>query len=286
LTSKKLRYAPVILLYKNYLASQVDAQDDNLENLTRLCRRFNWIPTIGLVNRVVTKTNIIDEKHRLNFSIYAFMQEFKFMMCVSEKTEQSRLLAVTLPIEGGVRLDVWAGWLHPEECPGEIITAAQTVLYIAPQARDGASKLELNPEVREQIMWDEPYEELFQMSQIFKDKNLRSAVQVQNPILLSVVKVLIRFPGLMRVAPGTRDRLAECASVGHPEYSRRPFTNSHAPVGPVPYVPYTEASCMFNHETTRGEDGVHRCHPPDQQLNPGNKPSKSNINTLKRKRDV
>jgi hypothetical protein len=104
--------------------------------------------------------------------------------------------------------------------------------------------------------------------------------------LLSVVKVLIRFPGLMRVAPGTRDRLAECASVGHPEYSRRPFTNSHAPVGPVPYVPYTEASCMFNHETTRGEDGVHRCHPPDQQLNPGNKPSKSNINTLKRKRDV
>jgi hypothetical protein len=285
LTTKKLRYAPVILLYNNYLVSQVDAQDDNLGNLTRLCRRFNWIPTIDMVNKIISEANIIDEKHRLNFPVYAFMQEFKFVMCVSEETGHARLFVGTLPVEGGLRLDVWAGWPEQERSSGENITAAQTVLYNAPQARDGASKLELNPEVREQIIWDDPFEELFQVSQIFKDKALKSAVQVQNAILLSAAKVVLRFPALMKVAPGTSDRLAKSTAYDHPGYSQRPFTKSHESSKPLPRNPYKQTLGIFKCESSPS-GGVHRCHPPDQQFNRGNKPTKSNINTLKRKRDT
>jgi hypothetical protein len=285
LTTKKLRYAPVILLYTNYLVSQVDAQDDNLKNLTRLCRRFNWIPTIDMVNKIISDANIIDEKHRLNFPVYAFMQEFKFMMCVSEETGYARLFVGILPVEGGVGLDVWAGWPEQERSSGENITAAQTVLYNAAQAKDGASKLELNPEVREQIIWDNPFEELFQMSRIFKEKNMKSAVQVQNAILLSAAKVVIRFPGLMKVAPGTRDRLAESTASDDLECFQRPFTKSHDSSKPVPHNPYLQTLDIFKCGPSPS-GGVHRCHPPDQQLNRGNKPTKSNINTLKRKRDT
>jgi hypothetical protein len=156
LTSKQLRYAPVILLYKGYLVSQADAQDDNLENLTKLCRRFNWIPTIDLVNDIIRKTNIIDERHRLNFPVYAFMQECKFTICVPCTNEQSRLLVGMLPVEGGVKLEVWAGWPGTNLHPGGTTTAAQTVLYNAAQARERASKLEFHPEVREQIIWEKP----------------------------------------------------------------------------------------------------------------------------------
>jgi hypothetical protein len=197
LTSKELRYAPVVLLYKGYLVSQADAQDDNLEKLTKLCRRFNWIPTIDLVNNIIRKTNIIDEKHRLNFPVYAFMQEFKFTMCVPYTTEQSRLLVGMLPVEGGV---------------------------------------------------------------------------------------VLRFPGLLRAAPGTQDRLAISDAAGHPEYSQSPFTSSKVAVKtPEPKNPYSEALDILNSGPSPADD-VHRCHPPDQQLIPGNKATKNNINTLKRKR--
>jgi hypothetical protein len=284
LTSKALRYAPVILLYKGYLVSQADAQDDNLENLTKLCRRFNWIPTIDLVNNIIRETNIIDEKHRLNFPVYAFMQEFKFTMCVPYTTEQSRLLVGMLPVEGGVQLEVWAGWPGTIEHPGGTTTAAQTVLYNAAQAREGASKLEFHPEVREQIIWDKPLEELFEISKISKGKTLKSTVQVQNTILLSVAKVVLRFPGLLRGAPGTQDRLAISGAAGHPEYSQRPFTSSKVAVKtPEPKNPYSEALDILNSGPSPADD-VHRGHPPDQQLIPGNKATENNINALKRKR--
>ena len=61
--------APVFLLYRGYLKLKVDARDDNLETFTKLCHHFKRIPPLDLVNYIIQKANIIDEKHRLNFPV-------------------------------------------------------------------------------------------------------------------------------------------------------------------------------------------------------------------------
>ncbi|KAG9674964.1 hypothetical protein KCU99_g3350, partial [Aureobasidium melanogenum] len=191
---------PIFGLYRSYLKTQADAQDENLENLSTLCFRFQRCPKITSVERLIQEANIVNEKHRLNFPVYFFMQEFKFKMYIADETEQPSLFVGTIPHHGG-QMEVWAHWLKSDEGSEEEQnkTALTTILYNTPhfEERDKLV-LEVKSDWRKYIQWDEPLEQLFQLSNL-TNRNLRSTVQVQNAILLSVAKVVIRFPGLMKL---------------------------------------------------------------------------------------
>jgi hypothetical protein len=283
LTSEDLCYTPIFLLYNNYLVHQNDAQDHGLKNLAKLCLRYNWIPSIHQVDWLIQEANLGDEKHRLNFPAYAFMQEFKFEMFMTASAQQPRLLVGHVDT-GGVRLEVWAGWPEMRQSPRASTSAADTVLYNGPRAQGFEYTLKFGPDVRHFIEWVEPLEELYQMSKILEDKPRRSAIQVQNAILLGVARGLLRFPGLMKVAPDMYDELAGSAASDHPEFSERPFDSFDDPTkSPLPQNPYQDAldSIKSGHSPT---GGVHICHPPNQQVVCGNKPTKWRAGTQKRKR--
>jgi hypothetical protein len=276
--SEEVRSAPIFLLYKSYLWSAMDANDGFSDSIfERLCLHFRCIPSVDLINWIVQKANIIDETCRLNFPVYAFLQHFVFKVCISDKTGEPRMLVGYLKREHGVE-QVWLGWSGAKNCSQELITAAKTRLYDAPQAREWICPLEFNPEVRGYIRWIEPLEMLFEMSKFTKAMNLKTAVKVQNAILLSVAKVVFRFPGLtnrrIRTSPFS-------------EYSKWPFTHfdlayKRAPLRKHPY----EAALKILNFGPSPADGVHRCHPPDQQLIPGNKATKNHADIVKkRKRD-
>jgi hypothetical protein len=271
-----VRSAPISLLYKGYLRSATDANDGLSDSIfERLCLHFHCIPSIDLINWIIQKADIIDERCRLNFPVYAFLQHFVFKVSLSDETDEPRMLVGYLNREHGVE-QVWLGWSGAEDRSQELITAAKTRLYDAPQARKGICPLEFIPEVREYIRWIEPLEMLFEMSKFTKAMNLKTAVKVQNAILLSVAKVVFRFPGL------TNRRIR---TFPFSEYSKWPFTRFDCTRAPLRKHPYETALKILNFGQSPA-DGVHRCHPPDQQLIPGNKATENNTDIVKkRKRD-
>ncbi|KAH0169720.1 hypothetical protein KCU67_g2943, partial [Aureobasidium melanogenum] len=175
------RNEPIFSLYRGYLKTQADARDENLENLAILGQHHQ-------------------RKHRLNFPVYFFMQEFKFKMYIADETEQPSLFVGTIPHHGG-QMEVWAHWFKSEEGSEEEQnkTAVTTMLYNAPHFEERDKLLlEVKSDWREYIQWDEPLEQLFQLSKL-TNRSLRSTVQAQNAILLSVAKVVIRFPGILKL---------------------------------------------------------------------------------------
>lgn len=278
LTSKDLRYSPVFLLYNGYLVSKADAQDDGLENFKKLCRRFNYIPSVDLVNFIISDANLVDPKHRLNFPVYAFMQEFKFKLCAPDGNQDPRLFVGNIHLANEIVLEVWAGWPKSTKFDRVAATAANTVLYHAPIAQKGGYVLDFGrPEAREHIVWYEPLETLFGMSKLVEGKNLNTAVQVQNAILLSVTKVILTFPGLMDLGPGTENRLASSADSSHRFFSGRPFDGFDEIVWPWmldggkrkayyigPGSPWLGVRILLDAMPSVAS-GQHRCHPPDSE---------------------
>ncbi|KAH0371548.1 hypothetical protein KCU65_g1728, partial [Aureobasidium melanogenum] len=259
LTPQALNHHLDFWVYKDYLKLPTDAQDDNLENLARLCLRFNWVPSMDTINWLIQEANIINEKHRLNFPVYPFMQEFKFLMCVTKRTNQPRLFVGVLTFHKG-STEVWAGWSETKKDPNST-TTVKTELYDSPKAESGqALELDLKPAWRRHIKWDEPLEQLFQMSEVLeKGHNLGKAAQVQDAILLSVAKVVTRFPGLMRAPLDPKDRQGCIAKSSG--FLQRPFDDREAE---TPDSSFLESHRKLNcgPDATKSK---HRCHPPDSE---------------------
>ncbi|KAG9661872.1 hypothetical protein KCU64_g2300, partial [Aureobasidium melanogenum] len=116
LTMAEIKKGPVFMLYRNYFKNKVDAVDEDLNNFTYLCMRYDWIPTIDQVNFIIKEANFIDGKHRLEFPVYPFMQEFKFLLYVAPDTNQPRMLVGKVPFSHG-KQEIWAGWsrCHPPD---------------------------------------------------------------------------------------------------------------------------------------------------------------------------
>jgi hypothetical protein len=73
LTPEDLEHSNIFSVYENYLVAQADATDYLQGTFAKLCRYFKRIPTLDLINWIIQEANIIDEKHRLNFPVYAFI---------------------------------------------------------------------------------------------------------------------------------------------------------------------------------------------------------------------
>jgi hypothetical protein len=155
----------------------------------------------------------------LNIPALTFMQQFQFVMYITDFIQQPRLSVGHILTEVGVKMEVWAGWQGTKQHPWPLTTAADTVLYNGPTALTMRYILEFRLEAREHIKWMEPFEVLYQMSQIFKDKGLKAATRVPNTIILATARVVLRIPGLMEVAPKMEDRLADSDASDHPEFS-------------------------------------------------------------------
>lgn len=279
LKSEAVTSAPVFLLYKDYLKFKTDAQDHNLETFTKLCRHFKRIPPIDLVNWIIQKANIVDEKHRLNFPVYAFMEFFKFDVCISDKTDRPRLRVGCIPKKYETLREVWAGWPH--------VKVNEVKLYDMSHPEAGAAgrytEHEYDQEVRKKIIWAESLERLFGMSQILEGRSFKNAVQVQDAIILSVVKVVLRFTNLMNLVDCRRRR-----KLRNPDCSPMPFTIFDRPnKTPIRAHPYQKALDKLNSGSSAA-DTLHRCHPPDQQTISGIIAARSRVEKLeerKRKRD-
>ncbi|KAG9520820.1 hypothetical protein KCV07_g4024, partial [Aureobasidium melanogenum] len=262
LTMAEIKKEPVFMLYRNYLSSKVDAPDTGLDNFVDLCQRFNWIPTLDMVNFVTDEANIIDEEHRLEFPVYPFIQEFKFFMYACPETDHARMLVGKIHHLYGVQ-EVWAGWSKANDDPetGEPESAAETMLYYTPFVeRDGSDKLECEQHERTIITWEEPFESLFRMSDIhdYRDpEECQRSSKIQDAIMLSVAKVVVRFPGLMRPFDDEIDSME--AQFHLSNFSPRPFDDREAC---SPHSGYWPACAIIN----SGPDPSvreHRCHPPD-----------------------
>ncbi|KAH0289466.1 hypothetical protein M436DRAFT_82685 [Aureobasidium namibiae CBS 147.97] len=259
-TPQVVRSAPVFLLYKYYLRPWTDADDPKLKTLEQFCRRFKWIPSLELINSIIHKANIIDEEVRLNFPIYAFMEFHNFKVCISDTTGEPRLFVGHLVREHGATEEVWAGWSGAKKGSRERITAANTRLYHVPRVQKETCEIEFNPEVRKHIRWDYALDDLFGLGQLHHIRNLQCIVQIQNAILLSVAKVLLRFPGLMQLADCRRRR----RGFGFTECSRRPFTRfDRAGRRSLPLRHPFQATLDILNFGPSPADGVHDCHPPD-----------------------
>ncbi|KAG9855960.1 hypothetical protein KCU98_g1678, partial [Aureobasidium melanogenum] len=253
LTMAEIKRGPVFMLYRNYLKNKVDAVDEDLTNFTNLCMRYNWIPTMDQVNFMIEQANLIDEKHRLEFPVYPFMQEFKFLLYVAPDTNQPRMLVGKIPFSLG-KQEVWAGWSKSTDNKN----AAKLMLYYLPcPDGDDAGAFDLEPYNRNWIKWEEPFETLFQMSRILDLDSLDSSVDVQNAIMMSVAKVVIRFPGLMRPFDEHIDSLA--AQLHRATFSSRPF-DEFEPMSTE--SAYWDAYDLINSGLVFSER-EHRCHPPD-----------------------
>lgn len=99
------------------------------------------------------------------------------------------------------------------------------------------------------------------MSEIIsKGGNLGKAAQVQDAILLSVAKVVNRFPGLVREAPNPFDRRGRISTVSS-KFSQRPFDDREPE---SPDSPFLEAFRKLNSGPDPAKN-LHRCHPPDSE---------------------
>jgi hypothetical protein len=249
----EIKKGPVFMLYRNYLKDKVDAVDEDLNNFTYLCMRYNWIPTIDQVNFIIEQANLIDGKHRLEFPVYPFMQQFKFLLSVAPDTNQPRMLVGKIPFSLG-KQEVWAGWSKSSDSE----SAAELMLYYLPcPDGDDAGVFDLEPHNRNWIQWEEPFETLFQMSGILDLHSLDSSVEVQDAIMLSVAKVVIRFPGLMRPFDEHVNSLA--AQLHRATFSSRPF-DEFEPMSTE--SAYWDAYDLINSGPDSSER-EHRCHQPD-----------------------
>ncbi|KAH0166066.1 hypothetical protein KCU67_g4470, partial [Aureobasidium melanogenum] len=178
-------------IYKGYLCSAVDAKDDDLENFYQLCVRFGYIPNLETVNWIIKETNIIDVTRRLEFPVYPFVQEFQYDFHVARDTNQPRMLVGHVPSDHG-RRPLYAGWLP---ATGDDLKA-NIKFYSKPYANEhGSGELDIHDETRNQIEWEEPFEQIFKLS---KYEPTHESALIQDSILLSIAKIVARFPGLAK----------------------------------------------------------------------------------------
>jgi hypothetical protein len=149
------------------------------------------------------------------------------------------------------------------------------VLYHVPLSQEGEYTLNFGPEAREHIVWYKPLEELFEMSKLLKDRELKTAVQVQNAILLSVAKMVLYFPGLIEVGPDTKDRLAGSVAPINRFLSQRPFDDFDDDYS-IPTSPWEDTIHVLDFLPGNGSGGS-RCQPPN--------PKKVAMKLKKRRRD-
>jgi len=76
----------------------------------------------------------------------------------------------------GPEIDVWAGF-HGAVQNSEPTMTASTKLYLASLHSSAITKIEVDPEAREQMVWDR-----FQLSENLKSECLKTAAQVQDVI--------------------------------------------------------------------------------------------------------
>ncbi|KAG9603118.1 hypothetical protein KCU77_g1254, partial [Aureobasidium melanogenum] len=177
--------------YKGYLRPTGDAKDDDLENFYQLCVRFGYIPNLETVNWIIKETNIIDVTRRLEFPVYPFVQEFQYDFHVARGTNQPRMLVGHVPSDHG-RHPLYAGWLP---ATGDDLKARMK-FYSKPYANEhGSGELDIHDETRNQIEWEEPFEQNFKLS---KYEPTHGSALIQDSILLSVAKIVVRFPGLAK----------------------------------------------------------------------------------------
>ena len=137
----------------------------------------------------------------------------------------------------GPEIDVWAG-SHGAVQNSEPITTASTKLYLASLHSSAITKIEVNPEAREQMVWHK-----FQLSEILKSESLTTAAQVQDAIFLSVTKAVLRFPGLRK-----SDKVLAFTVSNHPDLSERPCDTFDNPTkAPLPITRYQEPLKVINH---------------------------------------
>lgn len=238
--------------YKGYLCSAVDAKDDNLDNFFQACVHFGYIPSLELIDWIIDETNIIDVTRRLEFPVYTFLQEYKFKLYVSPVTGQPRMF-VGYANSYLVRLPLWAGWTAASANGSK---AKMKLYYTCEAEKNNAHEAQILEELRFTIDWEEPFERLFKFS-AYKSDN--ASAQIQNAILLSVAKVVIRFPGLILPAPGSEDTPA--AEMMRRKFSGRPFDVREVP---SPFNP-----CYDGHIIVQsGVDPlaeIHRNHPPNSE---------------------
>lgn len=175
--------------YEDYLQPG-DAQDPNFENFYQLCLRFGKIPSLETINWIIREVNLIDPSRRLQFPVYAFLQEFKFDFHVAQDTDQPRMLVAHVHTDEGP-CSIWACWSWADE---GMSSKAKMKLYLEPHADElGSHEANIPEDHRVAFKWDEPFEVLFQLD---KYEPIHVNVSIQDTILLSVAKVLTRFPSL------------------------------------------------------------------------------------------
>jgi hypothetical protein len=207
-------------------------------------------------------------------------------MDVSDAGDQPRLEVGYLDVKHGSLLEVWAGCPETKKnAPREPITTAKIKLYHVSRTERGICELECNPEVRKDISWAEGLRKLFDFHRLVECKKLKTAVQVQNAIILSIIKVLLRFPGLMVPVDVRKHKRRMRLAKRHPEFMAHPFDRSDRhDRSPLPENPYKVALDIVNFVSSPA-DKVHRCHPPDQQTISGIVAVRENVSALgKRKR--
>lgn len=251
LTRDQFEAHEVWQLYQGYL-SPGDAQDPNFENFYQLCLRFGYIPSLDMINWIISQAFIIDPSRRLQYPVYAFLQEFKFDLHVDNNTHQPRMIVAHVHTDIGP-CPIWAGWWPATGNASK----PKMKLYLKPQAdEDGTGEIQISEEYRVALKWEEPFEVLFKLS---KYEPTHAQASIQNSILLSVVKVLVRFPGLIKPRPGLEKsgawldmRLA---------FSSRPFDIREVPSR---FSPCWDAFRLLH----TGKDGLttnHAFHPPGTQ---------------------
>ncbi|KAG9530451.1 hypothetical protein KCU93_g2666, partial [Aureobasidium melanogenum] len=238
LSAQDLEHEPIFSLYKDPSTARfkIDAQDANLDRFALLCRGFGWVPSVEMVEWLMKEANIMDEPCLLNFPAFAFMQEYKFSMCVAKGTERPRLFVGVLPHHGDWPL--WADWSEFEKLQTNATTDNKTLLFEGPMFDPNEAEAPLEPYWRERIKWDKPLEELFHMSHITHgSRDLDAAMKIQDAILFNVAKVVLRFPGLMKKVPAEEELEGEILiDPSHGTFSKRPFNNREVSSPHNPFV--------------------------------------------------
>ncbi|KAG9757511.1 hypothetical protein KCU73_g4370, partial [Aureobasidium melanogenum] len=251
LTREQFEEHEVWKAYKGYLP-ETDPQDPNFENFYQLCLRFGYIPNLDAINWIIREANLIDFTRRLQFPVYAFLQEFKFDFHVDPKTHRPRMLVAHIYTEAGP-CPIWAGW----SSAGIRDSKARMKLYVQPHAdENGTGDIQIAEGYRCAFHWEEPFETLFKLG---KYTPTHANALTQNAILLSVAKVIVRFPGLVRPPPG-RENSGPWLRM-RAAFSSRPFDiREH----PSPLSPWWDAYDIFNTGVV-GFIGIHAHHPPDSE---------------------
>ncbi|KAH0279593.1 hypothetical protein KCU91_g1655, partial [Aureobasidium melanogenum] len=286
LTRKEFEQHEVWQAYKGYLRA-FDSQDRNFDNFYQLCLRFGYVPSLDTINWIIRESNLIDTSRRLQFPVYAFMQEFQFVMHVAHDTNQPRILIAHVHTDEGP-CPIWAGWSAlDEEEPSDAEESskpkkkkkkkavakkdsetqndsvaqkkskAKMKLYLQPYTDEsGPGEANIPEEYRAAFKWEEPFEVLFNMGKY--EANHKNAV-IQNTILLGVAKVLTRFPGLVKPPPGQEN--SGPWLMMRAAFSNRPFDIRELPSAVSPW--WGGHDTLISGPNTYAEN--HANHPPGSQ---------------------